>query len=203
MSERVLFWLHLSEHVLFLKLYSIMIVEVLSALAHLESLSLASPCYNSQPQVLLVSALLADREVLEIECPFTPGSIQHIQNLLHLLTGDRFRADVKFICTQAFFQVQMAAQELGAFLSSIDGRYVDHADAIYRCEFINQAELAAADHTDLEELGIPKGAAGLIIKAAGGKSAILSTGWLPRVTDSSSHGLNVCVCCTESISSAA
>ncbi|KAA6429925.1 MAG: hypothetical protein FRX49_00357 [Trebouxia sp. A1-2] len=63
----------------------------------------------------------------------------------------------------------MASQELRAFLSSIDSRYVDHADAIHKGEFTNQAELAAADRTDLEKLGIPKGAAGLIIAAAGGK----------------------------------
>ncbi|KAL3159440.1 hypothetical protein ABBQ38_009866 [Trebouxia sp. C0009 RCD-2024] len=63
----------------------------------------------------------------------------------------------------------MASLELRAFLSSIDSRYVDHAHAIHRGEFANQAELAAADRTDLEELGIPKGAAGLIIAAAGGK----------------------------------
>ena len=63
----------------------------------------------------------------------------------------------------------MASQELRAFLKSIDSRYVDHADAIHKGEFTNQAELAAADRTDLEKLGIPKGAAGLIIAAAAGK----------------------------------
>ena len=63
----------------------------------------------------------------------------------------------------------MASQELRAFLSSIDSRYVDHADAIHKGEFTNPAEIAAADCTDLEKLGIPKGAAGLIIAAAGGR----------------------------------
>ena len=67
----------------------------------------------------------------------------------------------------------MASQELRAFLSHIDSRYVDHADAIHKGEFTNQAELAAADRTDLEKLGIPKGAAGLIIAAAGGKGGSL------------------------------
>ena len=57
----------------------------------------------------------------------------------------------------------MASQELRAFLSSIDRRYLDHADAIHKGEFTNQAELAVADRIDLEKLGIPKGAAGLII----------------------------------------
>ncbi|KAL0056155.1 hypothetical protein WJX82_008246 [Trebouxia sp. C0006] len=42
-------------------------------------------------------------------------------------------------------------------------------NAIHKGEFTNQAELAAADRTDLEKLGIPKGAAGLIIAAAAGK----------------------------------
>ena len=46
---------------------------------------------------------------------------------------------------------------------------MDHADAIHKGEFTTQAELAAADRTDLEKLGIPKGAAGLIIAAAAGK----------------------------------
>lgn len=67
----------------------------------------------------------------------------------------------------------MASHELRAFLSSIDSRYVNHVAAIHKGEFTNQAELAAADRTDLEKLGIPKGAAGLIIAAAGGKGGSL------------------------------
>ena len=63
----------------------------------------------------------------------------------------------------------MASKEPRAFLGSINSRYVDHADAIYKGEFTDQAELAAADRTDLEKLGISKCAAGLIIAAAGGK----------------------------------
>ena len=72
-----------------------------------------------------------------------------------------------FVCRPSF-QVSMASQELRAFLSCIDRRYVDHANTIHQGEFTNQAELAAADRTDLEKLGIPKGAAGLIIAAARG-----------------------------------
>ncbi|DBA92527.1 TPA: hypothetical protein ACH3X1_002758 [Trebouxia sp. C0004] len=74
--------------------------------------------------------------------------------------------------TEAFLQIYMASQELRAFLSRVDSRYVDHADAIHQGEVTNQAELAAADRTDLEKLGIPKGAAGLIIAAAGGKGRL-------------------------------
>ena len=162
----MLFWLHLSEHVLRVKPYGMMDVKLLSALTHCESLSHLSPCRNFQPQLLLVSTLLADREDLKIS---VQASVHNVQNLLHLPTGDRFRAGANLICTQACFQVSMASQELRAFLSSIDNRYVDHADAIHKGEFTNQAELAAADRTDLEKLGIPKGAAGLIIAAAGGK----------------------------------
>ena len=40
------------------------------------------------------------------------------------------------------------------------------ADVIHQGQFTSQAELKAAERTDLEDLGIPKGAAGLIIAAA-------------------------------------
>ena len=63
----------------------------------------------------------------------------------------------------------MASQELRAFFSSIDSEYLDHAEAIRQSGFAKKAELAAADRTDLEKLGIPKGAAGMIIAAAGGR----------------------------------
>ena len=62
----------------------------------------------------------------------------------------------------------MASQELKAFLSSVNFGYLDYADAIYEGEFTSQAELGAADRTDLQVLGTPKGAAGLIIAAATG-----------------------------------
>ena len=63
----------------------------------------------------------------------------------------------------------MASQELRAFLSSVDSRYMGHADAIHNGQFTSKTELAAADRSDLVELGIPKGAAGAIIAAARGK----------------------------------
>ena len=66
-----------------------------------------------------------------------------------------------FVCRQ--LSVWMASQELKIFLSSINWRYLDYADAIYEGEFTSQAELGAAERTDLQALGIPKGAAGLII----------------------------------------
>ncbi len=62
----------------------------------------------------------------------------------------------------------MASQELKTFLSSVNFGYLDYADAIYEGEFTSQAELGAADRADLQALGIPKGAAGLIIAAARG-----------------------------------
>jgi len=62
----------------------------------------------------------------------------------------------------------MASQQLKSFLSSVNFGYLDYADAIYEGEFTSQAELGAADHTDLQALGIPKGAAELIIAAARG-----------------------------------
>jgi len=62
----------------------------------------------------------------------------------------------------------MASQELKSFLSSVNFGYLDYADAIYEGEFTSQAELGAADRTDLQVLGTPKGAAGLIIAAATG-----------------------------------
>ncbi len=62
----------------------------------------------------------------------------------------------------------MASQELKKFLRGVNTEYLVHADALHHGEFTNQAELGAADRADLEKLGVPKGAAGLIIKEAEG-----------------------------------
>ena len=62
----------------------------------------------------------------------------------------------------------MASKELKSFLSSVSSGYLDYANAIYEGQFTSQAELGAAERIDLVELGIPKGAAGLIIAAAKG-----------------------------------
>ena len=62
----------------------------------------------------------------------------------------------------------MASQELKTFLTSINLGYLDYADAIYEGEFTNQAELGTAERIDLQALGVPKCAAGLIIAAARG-----------------------------------
>ena len=62
----------------------------------------------------------------------------------------------------------MASQDLRAFLSSIAGKYVGYADAIHNGGFTEQAELAAADRSDLVHLDVPTGAAGLIVAAARG-----------------------------------
>ena len=64
----------------------------------------------------------------------------------------------------------MASQELKSFLSSVKVGYLEYADGIHQGEFISQAELGAADRSDLQALGIPKGAAGLIIATARGAS---------------------------------
>ncbi len=60
----------------------------------------------------------------------------------------------------------MASQELKLFLSGVDSAYLRFADVIHRGQFISQAELTAAERKDLEDMGIPKGAAGLIIASA-------------------------------------
>jgi hypothetical protein len=62
----------------------------------------------------------------------------------------------------------MASEELKTFLSSVNIGYLKYADVIHKGEFTSQAELGAADRTDLQDLKIPKGAAGLIIAAARG-----------------------------------
>lgn len=46
-------------------------------------------------------------------------------------------------------------------------RHVDHTDVIHNGQFTTKTELAAANRADLEMLGVPKGAAGAIVKAAG------------------------------------
>ncbi len=52
------------------------------------------------------------------------------------------------------------------FLSGVNSAYSNFADVIYRGQFTCQAELTAAERKDLEDMGIPKGAAGLIIASA-------------------------------------
>ncbi|KAA6423986.1 MAG: hypothetical protein FRX49_05945 [Trebouxia sp. A1-2] len=77
----------------------------------------------------------------------------------------------------------MASQNLKSFLSSVNSGYLHYADAIYDSEFTSQAELGAADRADLQALGIPKGAAGLIIAAArgAGSALILKDGCLVAI----------------------
>lgn len=62
----------------------------------------------------------------------------------------------------------MASQDLRAFLNSIASKYVGYANAIHDGGFTEQAELAAADRTDLVDLGIPTGAARVIVAVARG-----------------------------------
>ena len=79
------------------------------------------------------------------------------------------RAEVD-LCACRQVLVQMASQELKSFLGSIHSGYLEYAHAIHEGEFTSQAELGAADRSDLQALGIPKGAAGLIIATARGAS---------------------------------
>ncbi|KAL0035679.1 hypothetical protein WJX79_007913 [Trebouxia sp. C0005] len=79
----------------------------------------------------------------------------------------------------------MASQNLKSFLSSVNSGYLHYADAIYDSEFTSQAELGAADRADLQALGIPKGAAGLIIAAARGAGRQIS---LLYISPPSKHG---------------
>ena len=62
----------------------------------------------------------------------------------------------------------MASQELKRFLRVIDSDYVVYADVLHHGSFKRRIELAAADRKDLENLGIPIGPAGAIIRAAQG-----------------------------------
>ncbi len=62
----------------------------------------------------------------------------------------------------------MASEELKTFLCSVDRRYLQYADVKHHGEFTSQPELGSADRIDLQALGIPKGAAGLIVAAARG-----------------------------------
>lgn len=81
----------------------------------------------------------------------------------------------------------MASQKLRAFLSSIDRRYEDHADAVHTGGFTSQAEVAAANCADLEKLGIPRGAAGVLIAEAGGKGDFMGCCYLPVSASSRTH----------------
>ena len=62
----------------------------------------------------------------------------------------------------------MASQDLKTFLRSVNSRYLNYAEVSHEGQLTNQAELGAADRTDLQALGVPTGAAGLSIKAARG-----------------------------------
>lgn len=62
----------------------------------------------------------------------------------------------------------MASEELKVFLRSVKPEYVRYADLLHEGTFTDQAELSAANKSELEDLKVPKGAAGLIIMAAQG-----------------------------------
>ena len=60
----------------------------------------------------------------------------------------------------------MASNDLKKFLRGMDPSYEQYAERLHQGTFTKKAELGAADKADLEALGNPKDAAGLIIKAA-------------------------------------
>ena len=60
----------------------------------------------------------------------------------------------------------MASDDLKEFLRSIEEDYVQYAESLHKGTFTKRAELSAADEVELEALTVPKGAAGLINKAA-------------------------------------
>ncbi|CAL8466446.1 g5982 [Coccomyxa elongata] len=62
----------------------------------------------------------------------------------------------------------MASQELIGFLRSVDEKCAQYAQLLQAGTFTDRLELSAADKFDLEALGVPKGAAGLIMEAAQG-----------------------------------
>lgn len=60
----------------------------------------------------------------------------------------------------------MASLELIEFLRSVNVNYAQYAQILHEGTYTIRGELSAAERSDLEALGMPKGAAGLIIKAA-------------------------------------
>ena len=56
----------------------------------------------------------------------------------------------------------MASNDLKEFLRGVDPDYEQYAERLHQGTFTKKAELGAADKADLEALGIPKGAAGLL-----------------------------------------
>ena len=90
------------------------------------------------------------------------------------LTTYRTRAEVnKFVCRQ--FPVEMASEELESFLNSVSLAYLAFADAIHEGGITSNAELGAVERTDLQTLGIPLGAAALIIATARGSGDSFGT----------------------------
>lgn len=60
----------------------------------------------------------------------------------------------------------MAPEELKAFLTSIDSRYLDYADRIHNEGFTSIVEVAFAREAELQAKGVITGAARQIIDAA-------------------------------------
>ncbi len=68
----------------------------------------------------------------------------------------------------SFSDIACTPSAIVKFLRSIKEEYVQYAELLHEGNFTNKAELSAADKWELEALKVPKGAAGLIIKAAQG-----------------------------------
>ena len=60
----------------------------------------------------------------------------------------------------------MASERLIQFLRSVNEKYEEYAQLLHKGNFTNERELSAAGRSELEALGVPKGAAGAIRNAA-------------------------------------
>ncbi|KAK9819629.1 hypothetical protein WJX72_000463 [[Myrmecia] bisecta] len=90
----------------------------------------------------------------------------HSRSRPYLALPSRLSSSAK--ARQRMASEQLASEELKEFLRSIKAEYVQYAELLHEGTFTDKAELSGADKTDLVALGVPNGAAGLIIRTAQG-----------------------------------